>query len=229
MGRLIIIPTPVGNLQDITLRALENLKTVDYILAEDTRTSGRLLAHYGIGTPCRSFHIHNEHRALEPVIRDLKAGGTIALVSDAGTPGLSDPGFLLSRACANEGIVVECLPGATALVPAIVASGLPLDRFVFEGFLPVKKGRKTRLEEIAQERRTIALYESPHRIMRTLKDLSTHLGPERNAVVAREISKKFETYHRGTLQELISEFDKNPPKGEMVVVVEGWTKKKNED
>lgn len=222
MSRIILVPTPVGNLEDITLRALEVLKNADLVAAEDTRTSGILLKHYGIQKSLVSLHKFNEHGKagflLDKVINDHL---TLTVISDAGTPGISDPGFFLVREAINRNLIVEVLPGPTALIPALVASGLPCDKFVFEGFLPVKKGRQTRMKFLAEEERTIVFYESPHRIEKTLTELGLFLGMERNACVAREISKKFEEYHRGTLNELAEYFKINTPKGEMVVVVAG--------
>lgn len=221
MGRLVLVPTPIGNLGDITLRALEVLKGADLILAEDTRTSGKLLKHYAIDTPMRAYHMHNEHKISESLVRELTREVTYALITDAGTPGISDPGFLLARAATDAGVEVECLPGATAMIPAVVAAGLPNDRFTFEGFLPVKKGRQTRLKELAEEPRTMVFYESPHKIVKTLGDLSEVFGSARRATLVREISKLYETYHRGTLGELHAEFEANKAKGELVLVVEG--------
>ncbi|QTN37932.1 16S rRNA (cytidine(1402)-2'-O)-methyltransferase [Cryomorphaceae bacterium] len=221
MGRLVLVPTPIGNLGDITLRALEVLKQADLILAEDTRTSGKLLKHYAIDTPMRAYHMHNEHKISESLVRELSGEVTYALITDAGTPGISDPGFLLARAATEAGVEVECLPGATAMIPAVVAAGLPNDRFTFEGFLPVKKGRQTRLKELAEEPRTMVFYESPHKIVKTLGDLSDVFGSARRATLVREISKLYETYHRGTLGELHAEFEANKAKGELVLVVEG--------
>lgn len=220
-GKLTIVPTPVGNLEDMTFRAIDALKEADLILAEDTRTSSKLMKHYGIATPMASHHKFNEHAQTPRIIERLKGGENIALVSDAGTPGISDPGFMLSRECRREGLTVECLPGATAFVPALVSSGLPCDRFVFEGFLPPKKGRATRLAELAVERRTMVVYESPLRLERTLRQLSEAFGADREAAVCREISKMHETIHRGTLGELTEWFALNPAKGEIVVVIEG--------
>lgn len=220
-GKLILVPTPVGNLEDITLRALRVLKEVDLILAEDTRTSSVLLKHYDIHTPMRSHHRNNEHNTVEGLVEELEAGRNIALISDAGTPGICDPGFMLARACREADIEVECLPGPTAFVPAIVASGLPCDRFVFEGFLPLKKGRATRLAELAEEERTVIIYESPLRVARTLRQLAESFGLDRRAAVCREISKLHETYHSGTLGELAEYFAMNQAKGEIVVVVKG--------
>lgn len=220
-GKLIIVPTPVGNLEDMTMRGIRVLKEVDLILAEDTRTSSILLKHFDIHTPMSSHHKFNEHETTEKMVDRIEGGETIALISDAGTPGISDPGFMLSRECRNRGITVECLPGATAFVPAIVASGLPCDRFVFEGFLPPKKGRATRLATLAADERTVIIYESPKRLPRTLRQLSESFGPEREAAVAREISKLHETVHKGTLAELQNYFDVNQAKGEIVIVVNG--------
>ncbi|SHI64900.1 16S rRNA (cytidine1402-2'-O)-methyltransferase [Arenibacter nanhaiticus] len=221
MGKLYIVPTPIGNLEDITLRALRILKEVDLILAEDTRTSGKLLHHYSIGTPMQSHHMHNEHRTVENIVKKLQAGENIALISDAGTPAISDPGFLLTRACVESGIEVDCLPGATAFVPALVNSGLPNDKFVFEGFLPVKKGRQTRFLLLAEETRSIILYESPHKLVKTLSHFVTYFGPERQVSVSREISKMYEETIRGTAAEVLEHFTKTPPKGEIVIVVAG--------
>lgn len=219
-GSLVIIPTPIGNLEDITARALRLLGEADLILCEDTRTSGVLLKHYGIQNPLQSYHKFNEHQQTQRLV-DLIAGGkTIALISDAGTPGISDPGFLLARACAEAGLPLECLPGATAFVPALVTSGLPCDRFVFEGFLPQKKGRQTRLKELATESRTLVFYESPYRIVKTLEELALYCG-DRQASVSREISKKFEETRRGSLTELAAHFKKTTPKGEFVLVLAG--------
>ncbi len=218
---LYLVPTPIGNLGDFTYRAVEILKNVDQVLAEDTRTSSILLKHYGITRPLKSFHNYNEHRVLEGLIERMKAGETFALVSDAGTPGISDPGFLLVRACIESGIQVECLPGATALIPALVKSGLPSDRFVFEGFLPHKKGRKTRIQNLAGETRTIVLYESPFRLLKTLEQLAEVLGPDRKASVSRELTKLHEETVGGTLESLVDHFRKNEPRGEIVIVVAG--------
>lgn len=221
MGKLYIVPTPVGNLADMTFRGVEVLKGADRILAEDTRTSGVLLKHYDIHTPMMSHHKFNEHESLGRVMEMLRAGETIALISDAGTPGISDPGFMLSRECRREGIPVECLPGATAFVPALLDSGLPCDRFHFEGFLPPKKGRRTRLMYMASLGETVVVYESPKRLARTLRQLSETFGPDRNAAVVREISKLHETMHAGTLADLEKYFSLNQAKGEIVIVVEG--------
>lgn len=226
MGKLFIVPTPIGNLEDITLRAINVLKSVNIILAEDTRTSGKLLKHYEITTPLKSFHMHNEHEKLKHIIQELKGGTHIALVSDAGTPAISDPGFLLVRGCIENNIAVECLPGATALIPALVNSGLPSDRFVFEGFLPHKKGRKTRLELLATEQRTMIFYESPYRLLKTLGQFKEHFG-DRQASVSRELTKMYEENIQGTLSELHTYFSKGTIKGELVVVVEGYNTTKN--
>lgn len=220
-GKLYIVPTPVGNLEDITFRALKVLKEVDYILAEDTRTSGKLLKHYEITTPMRSHHKFNEHQTCDAIAERIEGGDVVALISDAGTPGISDPGFMLSRACRRRGVEVECLPGATAFVPALVSSGLPCDRFVFEGFLPVKKGRQTRLSELAEDPRTVVIYESPLRLARTLRQLADAFGEEREAAVCREISKMHETINRDTLGNLAEYYASNQAKGEIVIVIEG--------
>lgn len=218
---LYLVPTPIGNLEDITLRALRILRETDLILAEDTRTTGRLLAHYEIDTPQRSFHAHNEHAVLNSLLAQLQSGARIALVSDAGTPGISDPGFLLVRACREAGLPVECLPGPTALIPALVCSGLPADRFYFEGFLPHKKGRQTRLKYLAELPCTFILYESPHRLQRCLQELAEHCGGDRQACVCRELSKLHEEHRSGSLTELQAHFSAKPAKGEIVVVVGG--------
>ncbi len=215
------MPTPVGNLEDITLRAIRILKEVDLVLAEDTRTSSVLLKHYDIHTPLRSHHKFNEHQTVGLVKEKILAGLSVALISDAGTPGISDPGFLLSRTCAEEGIEVETLPGATACIPAIVSSGLPCDRFCFEGFLPVKKGRQTLLKALSTETRTMIFYESPYRLVKTLEQLAEYFGPDRPCSVAREISKKFEEHRRGTLASVAAHFRETAPKGEIVLVVAG--------
>ena len=220
-GKLYIVPTPVGNLGDMTPRAIEVLKTVDLILAEDTRTSAVLLKHCGISTPMRSHHKFNEHEAASAVVAQLQGGAVMALISDAGTPGISDPGFLLSRECRRHGIEVETLPGATAFVPALVNSGLPCDRFVFEGFLPQKKGRATRLEELKAMPLTMVFYESPVRLLKTLQQFAEAFGPEREASVVREISKLHNTTHNGTLAELVDYFTATEPRGEIVIVVAG--------
>ncbi len=221
MARLTLVPTPIGNLGDITLRALEVLKNAGLVLAEDTRTSGKLLRHYDISTTMMAFHAHNEHRVLERVVSMLAEGKAVALISDAGTPGISDPGFLLVRACVAAGIEVETLPGATAFVPALVNSGLPMDRFCFEGFLPHKKGRQKRLESLHAEARTMIFYESPHRLLKALQQMAEHFGGERLASASRELSKLHEETVRGTLTELIAHFETHAPRGEFVLVVEG--------
>ena len=221
MSKLFLVPTPIGNLEDITFRSIRILNEVDLILAEDTRTSGKLLKHFDIKSPMQSFHMHNEHKVLDKMIDKLKLGIKIALISDAGTPGISDPGFLLVRACVEEGIETECLPGATALIPAIVQSGFPTDRFIFEGFLPPKKGRQTRLKQWSEETRTIVFYESPHKIVKTLSQLQEFVGGDRRLSVSRELSKKFEETVRGTVNELVLHFSKKAPKGEFVIVLEG--------
>ena len=221
MSKLLLVPTPIGNLEDITLRSIRILNEADLILAEDTRTSGKLLKHFDIKTPMQSFHMHNEHKVLDKMIDKLKMGIKIALISDAGTPGISDPGFLLVRACVEEGIETECLPGATALIPAIVQSGFPTDRFIFEGFLPPKKGRQTRLKLWSEETRTIVFYESPHKIVKTLSQLQEFVGGDRRLSVSRELSKKFEETVRGTVNELVLHFTNKAPKGEFVIVLEG--------
>ncbi|WP_017729995.1 16S rRNA (cytidine(1402)-2'-O)-methyltransferase [Nafulsella turpanensis] len=218
---LYLVPTPIGNLEDITQRALRILNEVDLILAEDTRTSGKLLKHYDIKKPLQSFHAHNEHGQLQRVIAKMEEGTVVALVSDAGTPAISDPGYLLVRECIAHELKVECLPGATAFVPALVNSGLPADRFVFEGFLPHKKGRQTRMKELAEEVKTIILYESPHRLLKTLQQLAEYLGEERRACVSRELTKIYEENRRGTLKELHEYYSTNTLKGEIVLVVEG--------
>ena len=221
MGKLYLVPTPIGNLEDMTFRAVTVLKEADLILAEDTRTSGKLLKHYDIGTPMQSHHMHNEHKTVARIIARLISGETIAVISDAGTPGISDPGFLLTRSCIEEGITVDCLPGATALIPALVNSGLPSDRFVFEGFLPVKKGRQTRLQILAEESRTMVFYESPHKLLKTLNQFATYFGEERSISVSRELTKLYEETIRGTLVEVLDHYTKNPPKGELVLVLAG--------
>lgn len=225
MSKLYIVPTPIGNLKDMTFRAVEVLKEVDLILAEDTRTSGKLLKHFDITTPMQSHHMHNEHKTVDGLIQKLKSGVTIALISDAGTPAISDPGFLLTRACIENGISVECLPGATAFVPALVNSGLPNDKFVFEGFLPVKKGRQTRLKLLAEETRTMVFYESPHKLVKTLAHFCEFLGVDRPVSVSRELTKLYEETIRGTAQEVLEHYSKKPPKGEIVIVVEGKHKR----
>ena len=221
MGKLYLVPTPIGNLEDMTMRALKILKTVDVILAEDTRTSKKLMQHFGITTPLQSYHMHNEHRTLNSLVEKLKTGQSMALISDAGTPGISDPGFLLTRAAIENGIEVECLPGATAMIPALVNSGLPNDRFVFEGFLPAKKGRQTRLELLANETRTMVFYESPHKLLKTLGQFLDYFGADRSIAVSRELTKIYEETVRGSVAEVLEHFTKKPPKGEFVIVVSG--------
>ena len=224
---LYLVPTPLGNLKDITLRALEVLKEVDLILCEDTRTSQKLLQHYQINKPLTPYHQHNEHRVADHLVAQLQAGKKMALITDAGTPGISDPGFLLVRACIQQGVTVNCLPGSTAFVPALINSGFSAQRFCFEGFLPLKKGRQTLLKLLATETRTIIFYESPVRLVKTLTDLSTYMGETRRASVSREITKMFEETRRGTLQELIAYFTQKPPKGEIVLVLEGRDEKRS--
>jgi len=219
MSKLFIVPTPIGNLGDITFRAIETLKSVDIILAEDTRTSLKLLKHYKINSKIESYHMHNEHKKADSIINKISEGNTIALISDAGTPSISDPGFLLVRECIKNNIEVECLPGATALITALVVSGLPSDKFLFEGFLPAKKGRTKRLKELSNEKKTIIFYESPHRILKTLKDFSDYFSPEKQVSVSREITKIYEETFRGTIEESIEHFEKNKPKGEFVIVL----------
>ena len=219
--QLFIVPTPIGNLEDITFRAIKVLQKVDLILAEDTRTSGKLLKHFEITTHMLSHHMYNEHKMVNRIIERLKSGETIALISDAGTPAISDPGFLLTRACIQNNIKIECLPGATAFVPALVNSGLPNNKFVFEGFLPVKKGRQTRLTFLATETRTMIFYESPHKLLKTLGHFLEYFGTDRQISVSRELTKLYEETIRGNAQELITHFENKVPKGEFVIVVEG--------
>ncbi|PKA82988.1 16S rRNA (cytidine1402-2'-O)-methyltransferase [Ulvibacter sp. MAR_2010_11] len=221
MGKLYLVPTPIGNLKDMTFRAVEILQEVDLILAEDTRTSGKLLKHYGITTQMNSHHMHNEHKTTDSLVKRIFSGENIALISDAGTPAISDPGFLLTRACVDAGVEVDCLPGATAFVPALVNSGLPNDKFVFEGFLPVKKGRQTRLQLLSEESRTIIFYESPHKLLKTLAQFVEFFGADRSISVSREISKLHEETVRGTVAEVLQRFESKPPKGEIVIVVGG--------
>lgn len=223
MSKLYIVPTPIGNLEDMTFRAIRILKEADLILAEDTRTSGKLLKHFEITTHMHSHHMHNEHKTIENLITRLKAGENIALISDAGTPAISDPGFLITRACIENKIEVECLPGATAFVPALVNSGLPNDKFVFEGFLPDKKGRQTRYLALAEETRTMILYVSPHKLLKTLAEFITYFGEDRPISVSRELSKMYEENIRGTVREVLTHFEAKAPKGEIVVVVGGKT------
>lgn len=221
MSKLFIVPTPIGNLEDITLRAIRVLKETDLIFAEDTRVTKKLLNHLEIQKSVQPFHAHNEHKALASSIEKIIANTSTVLVSDAGTPGISDPGFLLVRECLAKGIDIECLPGPVALIPAIVASGFPCDRFVFEGFLPHKKGRQTRLKIIAEETRTVVLYESPHRLVKCLGQIAEFMGSDRQVCVAREITKMYEEYKRGTALEVKAYYEENPPKGEIVIVIEG--------
>ncbi|VXB38988.1 Ribosomal RNA small subunit methyltransferase I [Flavobacterium sp. 9R] len=221
MSKLYIVPTPIGNLEDMTFRAIRILKEADLILAEDTRTSGKLLKHFEISTHMHSHHMHNEHKTIENIISRLQGGETIALISDAGTPAISDPGFLITRACIENGIAVECLPGATAFVPALVNSGLPNDKFVFEGFLPDKKGRQTRYLALAEETRTMILYVSPHKLVKTLSEFVTYFGEDRPVCVSRELSKMHEENVRGTVKEVLAHFEKTAPRGEIVVVLGG--------
>ena len=219
--KLFIVPTPIGNLQDMTFRAINVLKSVDLILAEDTRVSGKLLKHFEINTKMQSYHMHNEHKILKSIVDKLKSGLEIALISDAGTPAISDPGFLLTRACVDEGIAIECLPGATAFVPALVNSGLPNDRFVFEGFLPIKKGRQTRLKLLAQETRTIVIYVSPHKLNKTLEEIVMYFGSDRQISVSRELSKIYEETLRGTAQSILEHYNSKQVKGELVLIISG--------
>jgi 16S rRNA (cytidine1402-2'-O)-methyltransferase len=228
-GKLILVPTPIGNLDDITLRAISVLKEVDLILAEDTRTSSRLLNHLGIDKKLVPHHKFNEHKTAASIISRLKEGNNIALISDAGTPGISDPGFLLVRDCVENHIEVECLPGATALIPALAVSGLPTDRFIFEGFLPQKKGRQKRIQQLAEESRTMVFYESPFRLVKTLTQFEEFFGTDRRACVCRELSKMFEEIKRGALPELRDYYSEHPPKGEIVIVLEGIPKNKSEE
>ncbi|WP_075341512.1 16S rRNA (cytidine(1402)-2'-O)-methyltransferase [Tenacibaculum agarivorans] len=221
MSKLFLVPTPIGNLEDITFRAIKVLKEVDYILAEDTRTSGKLLKHFEINTPMQSHHMHNEHKTVDHIVNRIQSGETFALISDAGTPAISDPGFLLTRACIQSGVEVECLPGATAFVPALVNSGLPNDKFVFEGFLPVKKGRQTRLKLLAEETRTMIFYESPHKLLKTLGNFAEYFGEDRQVSVSRELTKMFEETKRGNVKEILSYYTNKPAKGEIVIIVEG--------
>lgn len=221
MAKLYLVPTPIGNLEDMTLRAIRVLKEVDLILAEDTRNSGKLLKHFDISTHMHSHHQHNEHKTIDHLIQRLKIGENIALISDAGTPAISDPGFLIVRACVENNIEVECLPGATAFVPALVNSGLPNDKFVFEGFLPDKKGRQTRYLALAAETRTMILYVSPHKLLKTLGEFQTYFGEDRQISVSRELSKLHEENLRGSVREILTHFENKPPKGEIVVIIAG--------
>ena len=224
MAKLYIVPTPIGNLEDFTFRAINVLKDVDLILCEDTRRSKKLLIHYNIETPLRSHHKFNEHKEIGKIVDKILSGEKIALISDAGTPGISDPGFLAVRTCLENNIEVECLPGATALIPALVNSGIPFDKFVFEGFLPVKKGRKTKLEKLSEEERTMIFYESPHKLLKTLKDFCNSFGPERKVSISRELTKIYEETIRLSLEDAIKLFTEKPPKGEFVIIVEGYKK-----
>jgi len=224
MGKLYLVPTPIGNLEDMTFRAVKVLQEADLILAEDTRTSGKLLKHFEITTQMHSHHMHNEHKTVEGLVDRIKNGQTLALISDAGTPAISDPGFLLTRACVEAGLEVDCLPGATAFVPALVNSGLPNDKFVFEGFLPVKKGRQTRFLLLAEEERTMIFYESPHKLVKTLKNMVEFFGEDRSISVSREISKLHEETVRGTVAEVLNHFEAKAPKGEIVIIVGGKPK-----
>ena len=224
MGKLYLVPTPIGNLEDMTFRAIRVLKEVDLILAEDTRTSGKLLKHFEIATHMHSHHMHNEHKTIENIIARIKTGDNIALISDAGTPAISDPGFLLTRACVENNIEVDCLPGATAFVPALVNSGFPNDKFIFEGFLPEKKGRQTRFLTLAEETRTMIFYVSPHKLQKTLGEFVQYFGAERAISVSREISKLHEETKRGSAQELLQYYTLKPAKGEIVIVVSGKLK-----
>ena len=219
MSKLFVIPTPIRNLKDITYRAIEILKSVDLILAEDTRTSSKLLNHYEIDVKTESFHMHNEHKKLDGIVKKILNGNEVAIISDAGTPGISDPGFLLVRACIQNEINIECLPGATAFVPALVNSGFPMDRFLFEGFLPVKKGRTKRLKELSISKKTMVFYESPHRVLKTLKDFGSYFSLENKISISRELTKIYEETFRGTIEEALKHFEKNKPKGEFVIVL----------
>ncbi|UOX34667.1 16S rRNA (cytidine(1402)-2'-O)-methyltransferase [Flavobacterium sediminilitoris] len=225
MGKLFLVPTPIGNLDDMTFRAIKTLNEVDLILAEDTRNSGKLLKHFEITTQMHSHHMHNEHKTVENLVQRMQAGETIALISDAGTPAISDPGFLLTRACVENGVEVECLPGATAFVPALVNSGLPNDKFVFEGFLPDKKGRQTRFLALAEETRTMIFYVSPHKLNKTLAEYIQYFGEDRRVSVSREISKLHEETVRGTAVEVLQHFETKPAKGEIVICVAGKSMK----
>ena len=221
MSKLILIPTPIGNLGDITQRAVEYIKTVDMLLCEDTRRSLKLLNHLKIKKPLKSYHKFNEHSTVEKVINEIQSGLMVGLISDAGTPSISDPGYLIVKMCINNNIEVDCLPGPTALIPALAVSGLPSDRFVFEGFIPVKKGRKTRLEELSNEKRTMIFYESPYKLYKTLQDFSDSFGPDREISISKELTKIFESTTRGRIKDLISEFENKKSKGEFVIVVKG--------
>ncbi len=221
MSKLFLVPTPIGNLEDMTFRGIRVLKESDFILAEDTRTSGKLLKHFEIETPMHSHHMHNEHKTVQKWVSEILTGQTIALITDAGTPAISDPGFLLVRECVKNNIEIDCLPGATAFVPALVNSGLPCEKFVFEGFLPQKKGRQTRLKLLAKEERTMVFYESPYRVLKTLQQFAEFIGEDRQVSVSREITKKFEETVRGTVSEVLTHFENKDPKGEFVIVLEG--------
>lgn len=221
MSKLYLVPTPIGNLDDMTFRAIKVLKEVDTILAEDTRTSGKLLKHFEIDTPMQSHHMHNEHKTVNAIVERLASGETFALISDAGTPAISDPGFLLTRACILNGIDIVCLPGATAFVPALVNSGFPSDTFIFEGFLPAKKGLQARLKFLAQESRTMIFYESPYKLLKTLSNFIDYFGEDREVAVSRELTKLFEETIRGTVKEVLEYYTNKPPKGEIVIVVKG--------
>ncbi|MBW2961620.1 16S rRNA (cytidine(1402)-2'-O)-methyltransferase [Mesonia aestuariivivens] len=221
MAKLFLVPTPIGNLEDMTFRAVKVLKEVDFILAEDTRNSGKLLKHFEVNTPMHSHHMHNEHKTVDLILKRIQNGETAALISDAGTPAISDPGFLLTRACVENKIEVDCLPGATAFVPALVNSGLPNDKFIFEGFLPPKKGRQTRLKILAEETRTMIFYESPHKLLKTLGHFVEYFGAERKVSVSREITKLHEETVRGSVTEVLQHYEQKAPKGEIVVIVEG--------
>jgi 16S rRNA (cytidine1402-2'-O)-methyltransferase len=221
MSKLYLVPTPIGNLEDMTFRAIRILKEVDFILAEDTRTSGKLLKHFEIGTQMHSHHMHNEHKSVKGIVQRIQNGEICALISDAGTPAISDPGFLLTRACVENNIEVDCLPGATAFVPALVNSGLPNDKFVFEGFLPVKKGRQTRFLLLSEENRTMIFYESPHKLLKTLASFIEYFGSDRQVSVSRELTKIFEETIRGTATEVLAHYTAKPPKGEIVIIVDG--------
>ena len=225
ISKLYLVPTPIGNLEDMTLRAIKLLKEVDVILAEDTRTSGKLLKHFQIDTPMLSHHMYNEHKMVDRIVKRIQAGENFALISDAGTPAISDPGFLLTRACIENGVEVQCLPGATAFVPALVNSGFPNDKFVFEGFLPVKKGRQTRLKFLSEETRTLIFYESPHKLVKTLGHFEEYFGENRMVSVSRELTKLFEETRRGTLKEIKEHYIEHPPKGEIVIIVKGNSQK----
>lgn len=221
MSKLFLVPTPIGNLEDMTFRGIRILKESDFILAEDTRTSGKLLKHFEIETPMHSHHMHNEHKTVLKWVNEILTGQTIALITDAGTPAISDPGFLLVRECLKNNIEIDCLPGATAFVPALVNSGLPCEKFVFEGFLPQKKGRQTRLKLLAKEERTMVFYESPYRVLKTLQQFAEFIGEDRQVSVSREITKRFEETVRGTVSEVLTHFENKDPKGEFVIVLEG--------